>query len=747
MSFGPRGFGAGFSFTWNNDEDNAFGRHKSASWGLAGRKGPIALSCFQRYDHDEDESYTQADAAVRLFGSRLTLFADGISRNDQNFFDGTFGGGLAVMPVPGLEIAGRYSDTDDGHTVGLRLSVGLGQNVRMDVASISDDDDKRMTTGGALEFGPFERQLGRDWFGKASRYPRIKLKGRIRNRRPSLPFFLFSEDKGRTLVGTLAQIDRHADDPMVGGVVVNLSGVRASGEMLWEIREQLAGLRARGKKVIVYFDHVGLGPYALATVADQIWIDPEGYVAVPGLAFGRTYYAGALEKIGIGVEEFRLYEYKSLMDTYTRSSMSEADREQLSAMLDDFYAEFAAQATAGRGLTPAEWDRVIDDEWLVVPDRALELGLVDSIGTWDDAKKAAKTVGRRAGADRTSAELGTVFGDRDWAGYRWGQFPKIAVLYAIGPCAMEEGIRARSLAKAVKRAGEDGNVAAIVLRVDSPGGDGLASDLVARELQKAAGAKPVIVSQGSVAASGGYWISAPADTILASPLTVTASIGVIGGHFWDAGIGDSLGITYDYVKRGAHADLNRGMRLPLLGVIPERPFSEEERAHIEGVIDYWYDGFVRDVAEERGMTEEAVREVGEGRVWSGADGVELGLVDELGGLWRSIQLAKEAAGLGRDDAVRLVTGPAVPFDFADLFNLSLPGLSLGRDGLLVEHPAGDHAAESPWELGTDDPVLLSLVGPRVFGALTQPERVYLEYLLRADGRPLHMMPPVEMTEQ
>ena len=382
----------------------------------------------------------------------------------------------------------------------------------------------------------------------------------------------------------------------------------------------------------------------------------------------------------------------------------------------------------------------------MVPAKARELGLIDSIGTWDDARKAARKAGRRSTDDRTFAELGTVFGDPDWAGYEWGAIPKIAVLHAIGPCAMEEGIRARVLAKAVKKAGEDDAVAAIVMRVDSPGGEALASDLVAREMEAAAEVKPVIVSQGGVAASGGYWISVPGDAIVASPITITGSIGVIGGHFWDAGMGDSLGVTYDFVKRGAHADLNRGMRLPFLGVIPDRPFSPEEREHLEGVIDYWYDGFVEDVASARGMTEDDVREIAQGRVWSGADGAENGLVDELGGLWRSIQLAKEKAGIRRDERVRLVIGPPVPFEFGDLFQIDLPGLSGGADRLLTERGTDGPTVESPWELGTDDPALLSLVGPVVFTALTQPEQVYLEYLLRANGKPLHMMPPVEISE-
>ena len=284
---------------------------------------------------------------------------------------------------------------------------------------------------------------------------------------------------------------------------------------------------------------------------------------------------------------------------------------------------------------------------------------MDSVGSFQQAVNAAKRAARRAQPTGSQATLAGVTGDPTWGPEEWGEPPRIAVFYAIGFCDMDTGIRGRALAKAIRSARKDRHVKAIVLRADSPGGDPLPSDLVAREMAEAAKQKPVIVSQGALAASGGYWISMNADTIVASPLTLTGSIGVIGGWVWNKGFGGKLGLTYDGVKQGRSADMEQGIRLPVLGeVIPERNLTPEERARMEHLIRAMYAEFVAKVAEQRGLDEKYVDSVGQGRVWSGQRGLEKNLVDELGGLWRSLQIAKAAAGLPADRAVQLAEGPA-----------------------------------------------------------------------------------------
>jgi protease-4 len=282
------------------------------------------------------------------------------------------------------------------------------------------------------------------------------------------------------------------------------------------------------------------------------------------------------------------------------------------------------------------------------------------------------------------------------------------VLYAIGGCAMEHGIRGRVLAEEVRRARQDGRVKAIVLRVDSPGGERLPSELVARELREAARVKPVIVSQGAVAASGGYWLSMEADTILSGPLTRTGSIGVISAHVWDDGLGDKLGLAYDRVQRGAHADYLSGWRLPLLPApLPHRRLTPEERGRAEQIIRSMYAEFVARVAAARGRGVEEIEAIAQGRVWSGTRALEQGLVDREGGLWEALRIAKERAGLPPDRRVALRTGP------------------------------------SP---GWIDPRRLRLAPLGPTPGASEEQRSYLEALLRGAGRPLLLAGPSEVRD-
>jgi protease-4 len=228
----------------------------------------------------------------------------------------------------------------------------------------------------------------------------------------------------------------------------------------------------------------------------------------------------------------------------------------------------------------------------------------------------------------------------------WGEKPKIAVIYAVGVCAMDQGINARQLSKDVEAASENSDIKAVVFRVESPGGDDLASDLVAEALRKCSNKKPVIVTQGGVAGSGGYWLSIYGDTILASPNTITGSIGVIAGWYYNKGFKEMLGISTDYVKKGAHAELGFGFSLPLIGtVLPDRDLNDDEKNRAEEIIKAIYKDFVGKVALGRGLSESEVEKIGEGRVWSGKDGLENGLVDKLGGLSDAVGMAAEKAKL------------------------------------------------------------------------------------------------------
>jgi protease-4 len=405
-------------------------------------------------------------------------------------------------------------------------------------------------------------------------------------------------DNGRLFLGIVKSLEDAKNDPRVKGVALNLSGVRISRGNAWEIRDKLSDLQESGKHVVIYFDEAGMTEYHLASVADKVVIDPEGMLLLPGYVLGRTYLSGTLEKIGIGFDEWRFLKYKSAAETLSRDSMSDADREQRQALVDGYYETMSAEVCESRGVSSAEFDRWIDEETVILPDAAKDAGIVDAIARWDDIQDVIEDL---EGSPKSFIGRKSLAGQY-YKSKRWGEPPRIAIVYAIGACSMDSGIRARQLETILLRLARSWSVKAVVLRVNSPGGSALASDLVAEAMKKCAKYKPVIVSQGDVAASGGYWISMYGDQILAQPTTITGSIGVIGGWIWNDGLAEKMGLSADWVYRGKHADLFFGPGIPFSGVgIPHRPMNDEERERLIGRLKTMYDGFVDKVSEGRGM--------------------------------------------------------------------------------------------------------------------------------------------------
>jgi protease-4 len=306
--------------------------------------------------------------------------------------------------------------------------------------------------------------------------------------------------------------------------------------------------------------------------------------------------------------------------------------------------------------TRARYDEVVNEEPIMTASRLLELRWVDQLGRPADLKETVRGVGgRRARVVRHS----TLAAARWMPDEEWGARPTIALVYQIGACAMDEGIKARESSKALRKLRENSQVSAVVVRADSPGGDPLASDLVAGELRDfRKSKKPILVSQGRVAGSGGYWISMDADTIMTTPFTVTGSIGVIGGWVWDEGFGKKYGFASDHVQVGKSADLMGGIRLPLIGVnIPERNLDAGERKLVEGVFAELYNNFTTKVAAARRLEIQRVRELGEGRIYLGRAAVANRLVDRVATLDETIEAAKRAAGIPAGRKVNIVEYP------------------------------------------------------------------------------------------
>lgn len=641
------------------------------------------------------------DFGVRPFKTPLlTVFGDAAIGKDDKFEDILWSAGAAVEPVNGVAI--KFKVYEGGsYTAGVSIT-SSGSSL---IASPRYDKDGKGTysTFGVKSGTPYKnnfidkvvmKMIPKKLYQKE--FVKLDLTDNIRYQR-----FQFFDKRGYTLMELLKKLESVKNDPMTAGLAIKITEeMSGSWEMLWEVREKMKEVQAADKKIVVFFERGGMRGYYLASVADKIMVDPESMVAMLGFNLGRSFYKKTLEKLGVGFDEWRFFTYKSAMEGYSRETMSEADKEQRAKLIDGFYTTYRGDVCTSRKITPESFDHIVNEVGILSTDSLIAYQLVDTMGRWDDVEAYLASV---TGSEKKIVGFGGIK-MREPVSRAWGKKPEIAVIYALGPCSMNDGINARKLQKIIKDAREDDNVKAVVLRADSPGGDILPSDIVALELKKTAEKKPVIISQGQVAASGGYWISMYGDKIVASPWTITGSIGVIGGWFYDNGLNDKLGMSYDNTQIGKHADLGDGAALPLVGGIPARNLTTEERSSMEKWIKGSYDNFVTKVAAGRKMEKEAVDKIGQGRVWTGTDGKANGLVDELGGLEIAIELAREKAKIGKDEDVIITELPEVePFDVS-MFQPKLLGMRLGD----IEQ---------------------------------DPEVVYIQKLANSAGRPFVMMPP------
>ncbi|MCL2128687.1 MAG: signal peptide peptidase SppA [Treponema sp.] len=451
-------------------------------------------------------------------------------------------------------------------------------------------------------------------------------------------------------------IERAGNDRRVGGIILNVASYNAGQETLWELRNALEKFKSRGKKICAFISGADLDLYCLATVADRIVMDGQGVLTLLGYTWGRGYVRGSLEKLGIGVRELRYLEYKSANEMFTRDSLSDADRVQYGEILDDIMALARDTVTKARSWNPGEFDSILNDEFMFSAKSALERGLVDRTGRKDAVIEALKEI---SGLEKI--ENFFIYGDSETslsgsgfaykparAGNLLYRPPVIAVIYANGVTDMERGIAAWSLASAIREASQKRRVKAIVLRINSPGGSAEAADYVAEAVKFAKKRVPVVVSMGAVAASGGYWASMSASHIVASPVTVTGSIGVIGSWFYDNGLNGRLGLTVDSLQRGSHADMQSGI------ILPRRDLREEEEARYRDFILDMYADFTAKVAENRGMDIERVESAAQGRVFSGTGALKAGLIDSIGGLDDAVSTARALAKIpgGKKTAFR-----------------------------------------------------------------------------------------------
>lgn len=442
-------------------------------------------------------------------------------------------------------------------------------------------------------------------------------------------------------------IESAAQDDNIEGIYINLTGAgTASAALLEEVRDYITAFKESGKFVVAYGELYSQGGYYLASVADSIYLNPAGQMDWRGLAMQVMFYKGALDKLGIEPQVFRHGTFKSAVEPYIMSRMSPENRTQMETIASSIWGTMVADIAKERNLSIDSLNMFATDLSAMMAEDALATRMVDGLKYEDEVEDILREkLELDADEDITFVTLGEYIAANPYTPTYSDN--KIEVIYAEGQIVQgtsEQGtLGSSTLADQLAEARLDEEVKAVVLRVNSPGGSALASEVIWREMELLRQQKPVIVSMGDYAASGGYYISAPADAIIADATTLTGSIGVFGLMFnAEKALNNKLGITIDVAKTNPSADMG----------MPFRAVSSSERAHIMRSIEQVYSTFVNHVADGRNMTFDSVDAIGQGRVWTGNDGNRIGLVDEIGGLKYAIAVAADKAECLDDYMVR-----------------------------------------------------------------------------------------------
>ena len=455
---------------------------------------------------------------------------------------------------------------------------------------------------------------------------------------------LFSDDSNTYgLDDILSSIKKAKENENIKGIYLQASMLGTSYASLQEIRNALLDFKESGKFIIAYGDSYTQGLYYLSSVADKVLLNPKGMIEWKGIASAPLFYKDLLQKIGVEMQVFKVGTYKSAVEPFISTEMSPANREQVTAFINSIWGEVTEGVSASRSLPVDSLNALADRMLMFYPaEESVQCGLADTLIYRNDVRDYLKQWAELKEDDRLP-----ILGLSDMINVKKNT-PKdksgniVAVYYASGEItdysgssASEEGIVGTKVIRDLRKLKENDDVKVVVLRVNSPGGSAFASEQICHAVKELKTKKPVIVSMGDYAASGGYYMSCMADTIVAEPTTLTGSIGVFGMIPNLKGLSEKVGLTFDVVKTNKFADL---------GVIM-RPFNQDEKALIQMSVAQSYDTFISRCAEGRHMTKEAIEKVGEGRVWTGEMAKELGLVDVLGGIDTALEIAVRKAGI------------------------------------------------------------------------------------------------------
>ncbi len=499
-----------------------------------------------------------------------------------------------------------------------------------------------------------------------------------------------------------AKIDRR-----ISGVILKPTGTASLWGKVQEVRDAVLDFRRSGKPIVAFMEYGGEQEFYLASACDKVFLMPTASLDLTGMASYELFLRGTLDKIGAYPDALHIGEYKTASNTFTEHTYTPAHREMAESLNTDLYQQLVRGIADGRHKSEAQV-RALIDHGPFLPEDALRAGLIDDLAYEDqiDDKPPLSAGGRARYLDMSE------YRQISPASLGLGRGPRIAVIYADGLIASGkssydapagEVIGSDTMIEYLRKARADRSIRAIVLRVDSPGGSAIASDIIWREMVLTKNQKPLVASMSDVAASGGYYISMPAHAIVAEPSTLTGSIGVVLTKFVIDGTLKKLGMNMESVQQGKYAGIYS----------PVRPFSPEERARVAQNMQATYDAFVEKAAQGRNTTPERIDAIGQGRVWTGRQAKQIGLVDELGGLERAVALAKQRARIPQESEVELVVYPPKK-SFYDV----------------IRSPFG--ASSGSATLGS----LLGFNNPRVIQTLAAPLQVFRR------GEPLALMPNV-----
>ncbi|MCF7811425.1 signal peptide peptidase SppA [bacterium] len=614
--------------------------------------------------------------SLNWFGNRLTFNADAKLRkydytylqsgmidinNTDNYDENIewyFGANVEILPgvignftySPELEEGPHQHD--EKFVAGVTIKIGIEET-----GYISDKENGTGWVGFTELYHPTILKK------KHERFVKIKLQGSLIEYQSDNSIW---RPKQRTLYELIRQIERYGEDPDIAGIVIRFDNFSAGWAKLQEIREALLDFEYSGKSVVAYLENCGNGGYYIASVADQVFMNPVGRLNLSGLAVHSMYLRGTLDWIGINPQFTRTGRYKTAMDQYTRENMSNGEREALDYVLDELFDIYIKDIADGRGYIEEQMLELIDDGPFTAAD-AFSAGLVDSLIYDDQIEDVLKYFfNKKVTLITEKKQEKYIKPDYTWYDLRE---KTVAIIFATGAITTGESsegglfsgktMGSSTMMRAIRKAREDKKVKAIVLRIDSPGGSVLASDIIMREVKRCGedeNPKPVIVSMSDVAGSGGYYIACMADTIIAMSGTITGSIGVISGKMSFNDLFKKLKIKSETLTRGKHADMWN----------IDHSFTDEEWTKLNKETNQYYQTFLERVAEGRDLEIYDVDSVAQGRIWTGEQAADRKLVDLTGGLAFAIQVAAQSANIREGESFRIKLLPS-GYDF-DLGN-------------------------------------------------------------------------------